>query len=395
MSEILIVGGGIAAFKALHRIQERAPGCKVTMISEEGTAACERPMLSKEFLRDTGGLRRTGVHFEGSDAVRIIQTRAQSIDRAAHRVLTTCGRSIFYDRMILATGSRNRRLPSEMDPDVLVRYLRTERDAILLRAELAEARHVAIIGGGFIGLEVAAAARSRGVKVTVIEAMPTLLSRVAPSEISSLLAQVHRENGVQIVAGASVLAVSRSDIGAIEVKTCTDTIKSDCVLAGIGVVPNVELAAECGLAIENGIVVDEHCQTSDADIFAAGEVTNYPVGALGLRTRSESWTVAADQGLVAADSALAQPGQGYREIPWLWSDQYDLNIQYLGLPVKAHRWTHHDGKREGAIVSIGWTAERNFLGAIGLNANQEIAELRRQQRKGLPMPERYLLKIAD
>jgi NADPH-dependent 2,4-dienoyl-CoA reductase/sulfur reductase-like enzyme len=384
---IIVLGGGIAGFKALRRIHELAPHRDVILVSDESATACERPMLSKEALVSTTGLRSVGA--PASDRVTVLSQRGLQIDRARRSLILQDGTSLDYDRLILATGSRPRRLPEDM-VSADVHYLRTEADADALATKLSSGRRIVIIGGGFIGLEVACAAWAKGASATVLEMSPILLARVAPASVAEHLLDLHKAQGVEIVTDTRVLRVAGRPDGTAVVETAQGHWLADCVVAGIGVLPNVELAEACGLHTDNGIVVDTMCRTSDPFILAAGEVTNYPVPSLGLRTRSESWTVAADQGEAAGEAALASGGPGYTNLPWLWSDQFGTSIQYLGLPMSAPSLRRFQGAAAGGWLELGLDGRGAFVGAIGVNANREIAELRRAMAKGFPLPQRYL-----
>lgn len=388
MGPIVIVGGGIAGFKALRRIHEIAPDREVVLVSGEGSSACERPMLSKEMLLGHAELR--SVAPPTSDRVRLIVPGwVAAINRRDRCVILATGETIAYDRLILTTGSRPRRMTDIGDGSV-VHYLRTAADAEALRSQLTPGRHLIIVGGGFIGLEVACAARQRGARVTLLELKSSLLSRVAPTSVSRHLHDLHTRNGVKIRTGVQVRSIEKGWDGRIAVETSEGPEVADCVVVGIGVIPNVELALDCGLEVDNGIVVDSRCLTSDPYIFAAGEVTNYPLPGLGLRTRSESWTVAAEHGALAGETSVSSDGPEYRSLPWLWTDQYASSIQYLGLPMSAAHLIEVQGKTTESWVEIGVDDTGRMIGAIGVNANREIAELRRNSAKGQPLPEKYV-----
>jgi 3-phenylpropionate/trans-cinnamate dioxygenase ferredoxin reductase subunit len=214
-----------------------------------------------------------------------------------------------------------------------VHYLRTIDDSLAIRARLGAIRHLLVIGGGWIGLEVAATARKRGVAVTLIEALPRLCERSVPPEVSAHLLALHRANGVEVLLGEGVKAIEDGGDGVTVAAASGRRVSGDAVVVGIGLVPNVALAQAAGIAVENGIVVDEQGRTSDPDVFAAGDVANLPLACLGRRLRLESWANAQNQAIVAAKAALGRDAR-YDELPWFWSDQYDMNLQILGLPAQ-------------------------------------------------------------
>ncbi|WP_036765575.1 NAD(P)/FAD-dependent oxidoreductase [Paracoccus pantotrophus] len=388
MTRIVIIGGGTAGFKALQEILQRQPDADVTMISDEGEAAVERPMLSKELLVSDTALRKAGAPASATGLRLIAGKRAVRIDRSTRQVALHDGERVRYDRLIIATGSRPRLPPFAVKNPGLVHAVRTEADATRLRAAMEGARSIAVIGGGFIGLEVAAAARQRGLQTVVIEAQTTLLARTAPPSLSSYLLDLHHSRGVQVMSGTTVRSVGATADNRAQVITDREAIDADLVVVGIGIVPNIELAAECGLEVADGIIVDQRCRTSDQAIFAAGEVTNYPINALGFRARTECWTAATDQGRIAGRNASGA-NEDYLDIPWLWTDQYDCNVQYLGLPLHSDRLTRHSLDAPDSWLELGWTQKGVFVGAIGVNAARQVSELRRSLRKGLPIPEKY------
>ncbi|MGO4567082.1 NAD(P)/FAD-dependent oxidoreductase [Rhizobium sp. 2YAF20] len=393
MSKIVIVGGGVAAYRALHRILELDPLCDVTLISDEDRPAYERPMLSKELLTSDKPLRSLGVRGSFPNLTQLFSTRATKVDRRQKRVLLDDGCEISYEKLILATGSRPRRLEVDNPTSERLHYLRTAVDAEKLRPFLCPGNRIAIIGGGFIGLEVAASARALGAEAVVLEAQPRLLARVAPESLSTWLHDLHKKNGVDIKLGAQVDQIAEDpSTGGMIVRTASGEIPADAVLVGIGVLPNVELAVDCGLDVDGGIAVDIHGRTSDPYILAAGEATRYPLERLGLLTRSECWTTSSDQGTIVGEAALGSLGDGYREMPWVWSDQYEASIQYLGLPLTASRMVTHPGESQNAWVDIAWDDAGRFLGAIGINSGRQISELRRALRKGLPIPAKFGLE---
>jgi NADPH-dependent 2,4-dienoyl-CoA reductase/sulfur reductase-like enzyme len=256
---------------------------------------------------------------------------AVALDRQGRQVELQDGTRIGYDRLLLTTGSRPRRLNLPGESDAPAFYLRDIADSLALRQRLVAGRHLIVIGGGLIGLEVAAAAVARGCAVTVIEVADRLMARIVGPEISAHFAQLHRARGTEILTGKVPERIEASGSGCRV--SCRDgsSRDGDLVVIGCGVVPNAEMAAAAGLKVDNGLWVDEFCRTDDQHIWAAGDVTNHVNPLLGRRLRLETWQNAQNQAIAAARNMCGDP-QPYAEIPWGWSDQLGVNLQSLGVP---------------------------------------------------------------
>jgi 3-phenylpropionate/trans-cinnamate dioxygenase ferredoxin reductase component len=251
-------------------------------------------------------------------------------DRSARTLKLADGSDLGYDKLALTTGGRARRLEVPGADRDNVHYVRTIEDIRRLREQFLPGRRLVIVGGGYIGLEAAAVAVKKGLDVTVVEAMPRLLARVAGAELSQYYASVHRRHGVDVRLGVGVQAMAGD--GRVEQVVLQDgsRLPADLVIVGVGLVPNTEIAEQAGLAVDNGIVVDVYAQTSDPEIVAAGDCTNHDNGFLGRRVRLESVPNASEQGRVAAATICGKriPHAG---VPWFWSDQYNLKLQMAGL----------------------------------------------------------------
>lgn len=335
---MLIVGAGQTGGRAALTLRERGYAGPVVLVGEEAAPPYERPQLSKAFLTGKASeadfnlatreaLGRAGIEFRASATVG-------AIDRKAREVVLTGGggERVPYAKLLLATGRRARRLPLEGPVGDRLHYLRTLEDAHRLKGVLAGGPDVVVIGGGFIGLEVASSAVELGCRTTIVELAPRLLSRAVPAPLAGILQERHRAAGVEILVGASVAGIGEAPGGRRLLVHLGDgrELGADVVLAGIGAVPRTELAEAAGLAVDDGIVVDETLATSDPDIFAAGDVCAFP-GALGPLIRLESWKNAEAQGALAARNMLGA-GERHREVPWFWSDQYELTLQIAGHP---------------------------------------------------------------
>lgn len=331
---IVIVGAGQAAAQAVQTLRSKDATCRIILLGEEDYLPYERPPLSKAFLAGDVDLDkitlRKASYFEDKAVDVRLATRVRHIHREAREVELEDGSRIAYDALILATGSRVRKLPIEGADLPGVHYLRDVADVLGLRPHIREGARIAIVGAGYIGLEVAAVARKHGAEVTVLEAQDRVMSRVAAESVSRFYENVHRDAGVDIRLNVGISRFEGD--GRFERVRLADgtAVEADIAVVGIGILPNVELAAEAGLAVDNGIVVDECCRTSDPVIFAAGDCTNHPNPLMGERIRLESVQNAVSQGKTAALAALGifEP---YAEVPWFWSDQYDLKLQIAGL----------------------------------------------------------------
>jgi 3-phenylpropionate/trans-cinnamate dioxygenase ferredoxin reductase subunit len=383
---IVIVGGGQAGGWAAKTLRAEGYGGRIVLVGDEPHPPHERPPLSKAVLAGSAG--PDVCHLFKPDAFAELALecepgeRALAIDRAAHTVLTDRNRRLHYDRLILTTGSRVRKLalPGADLPGVF--YLRTIADALALRDRLTTDARLLVVGGGWIGLEAAATARKRGAFVTVLEAADRLCARAAPPELSEFLLRLHAAHGVEVRLGAGLESLRSGQGGGIVASLADGTeLGAAAVLFGVGIVPNVELARDAGLEVRNGIVVDDQGRTSDPDIFAAGDVTDQPGARLGRRVRLESWQNAQDQAIVAAKAALGRDAR-HDPLPWFWSDQYETNIQILGLP---ERWPEavRRGDPASANFSLFYLRDGAIEAVVSVNAPRDLRAARRliEQRK--------------
>ena len=332
MDRIVIIGAGQAGAQAVASLRAEGFSGSIAMIGEEAFPPYQRPPLSKAYLsgdyaRERLFLKPDSFYAEAKCDLRL-GLAARSIDRKAKSVTLADGAVLPYDRLLIATGAAVRKLPIPGADLAGVHYLRGIADVDALRPELAAGRRLAVIGGGYIGLEVAAVARKFGLDVTVIEAESRVMARAASETVSAFYEKEHRAHGVNFLLNAMAQGLE----GGARVEAVTTNrgrVACDFVLIGVGVAADVKLAQDAGLLCENGIVVDEFARSSDPDIFAAGDCTNHPSFA-GERVRLESVQNAIDQAKHAAAAMLGK-GTVYREVPWFWSDQYDLKLQIAGL----------------------------------------------------------------
>jgi 3-phenylpropionate/trans-cinnamate dioxygenase ferredoxin reductase component len=375
-TRVTIVGGGVASAAAIAALRGDGFDGGITLVSAEETVPYERPPLSKEYLLgDTADV--TVVHDEAwyasHDVDLLLGTRATGLDLAARRVFLDGGTApLSYDTLLLATGVRPRRIPGfECDG---VCYLRTSADAADLRDRIRAAEHVAVLGGGFIGCEVAAAAIRQGKRVTLLEALPELLQRTLGPRIGGVIASIHRDAGVEVRTGQTVTGVAPRTGGGVWLSTPDGSFPCDVLVIGVGTVPNAELAAAAGLPTGGGIAVDEYFAAAPG-VYAAGDVAAQYLPRYGQRVRVEHHDTAARHGRAAARSMLGKR-EPFSDVHWFWSDQYQHSIQSAGLP---------DGS-PGAVIR-GSLDERSFSAfsldggrvraVVSLNRQQDVIETRR------------------
>jgi 3-phenylpropionate/trans-cinnamate dioxygenase ferredoxin reductase component len=373
MAAFVIIGAGECGARAAFALREKGFAGAITLIGSETHLPYERPPLSKEALVAGVGPKLVAAAKRYAEAgIDVLCGRTVlSIDRAGKRVLLDDGTDIAYDKLLLATGARPRALPGTAYGDRIA-ALRSHDDAERIRAHLAEGSHIAILGGGFIGLELAASARKRGATVTLVEGLPRILTRGVPPEIAEVVASRHAAEGVEVLCGAKVAGVEeRPD----EVRITLEDgriVAAGLLVIGIGAVPNTELAEAAGLAVENGIAVDGGLRTCDPDIFAAGDCTSYPLPLYGdRRIRLESWRNAQEQGQLAAANMLGG-AEAHSAVPWFWSDQYDMTLQIAGLADGAATTVRRE-TGEGAFILFHLDAEGRLIAASGIGPGNAVA----------------------
>lgn len=334
-STFVIVGASLAGAKAAETLRAEGFDGRVVLIGAELDRPYERPPLSKGFLAGTSAKDEIYVHaaswYAEQDVDLRLGTRATALDTAAHTLTLDGGESLGYSKLLLTTGSTPRRLDVPGIDLGGVFTLRTVGDAEALRAAIGRGGSVVVVGGGWIGLETAAAARGYDAGVTLLEPQPTPLHAVLGPELGEVFALLHRDHGVDLRVNTGVRAIRGAAGRAVGVVTdAGDELAADTVIVGVGIRPNVELAEQAGLTVDNGILVDAQLQTSDPDVFAAGDVANAHHPLLDRHIRLEHWANALHGGPAAARSMLGTD-QGYDRVPYFFSDQYDLGMEYTGL----------------------------------------------------------------
>lgn len=334
VERVVIAGAGHGAGQAVATLKQKNFAGEIVLVGDEPWLPYQRPPLSKKYLAGELAVERLlfkpeAFYDQPNIDVRL-STRVTAIDRGERRVATEAG-PIEYDWLILATGSRVRRLMIDGADLDGVHYLRNIADVDRIRADLAAAQKIVIIGAGYIGLEVAAVARQLGLEVHMIEMADRVMSRVVSPPVSTFFEREHAARGVRLSLSTGLASFTGEDGRVTGVKTNReDVIAADLIVVGIGIQPNTELAAEAGLEIDNGIVVDDRCRTGDRRIYAIGDCSAHPSRIYGGRIRLESVHNAVEQAKTAAANVCGEDAV-YDQVPWFWSDQYDIKLQIAGL----------------------------------------------------------------
>ncbi|MBB6303515.1 NAD(P)/FAD-dependent oxidoreductase [Rhizobium leucaenae] len=372
---IVIVGAGECGARAALSLRENGYQHPITLIGDEVHLPYERPPLSKQVLLAATPPQAPAVLSEMVLSERAIRhiggTPVNAIDADRKQVILSDGRTLPYHKLLLTTGAEPRRLPN-VPASRRILYLRTINDALALRPWISADMHAAVLGGGFIGLEVAASARSRGARVTVIESQERILKRGVPEPIAAVITSLHQRNDVVVKCGVAV-----GDIDANEQRVSISLsdgteITADVLVVGIGAQPRTERAMQAGIAIDNGIAVNEHLETSVADIYAAGDCCSFPHPLYGgRRLRLEAWRNAQDQGMLAAAN-LAGAARSYEAVPYFWSDQFDHTLQITGLVDEGRTVIRRD-LSDGAFILFHLDLSQRLVAASGVGPGNRIA----------------------
>jgi len=330
----VIAGAGHAAGQVVATLRQQQYAGSIVLIGDEQYLPYQRPPLSKKFL--AGEMPAERLYFKPESFYDVpeielrLQTTIGAIDRDARQVTLDGGDNIPYDKLVLALGARVRELPVAGGDLAGVHYVRNIADVQGIREDLESSRHLVIVGAGYIGLEVAAVTRTLGLDVTVVEMADRVMSRVVSPEISDFYQIEHANQGVKLRLGTGVTALhGKRRVKGVETDD-GEIIPADLVVVGIGILPNTELASAAGLAVDDGIIVDDGCRTSDTNIYAVGDCTRHPNSIYGRSLRLESVHNALEQAKTAASNICGADNQ-YAQVPWFWSDQYDLKLQIAGL----------------------------------------------------------------
>ena len=366
----VIVGTGQAGFQAAASLRTEGYAEAITLIGEEPHIPYQRPPLSKGFAlgqQDFESIALRPAEFYRDHRIELITgKKVTEIRRAAKQLKLESGKLFPYEKLVLAVGSRNRKLAikgAELDGIV---YLRSLDEAVAVRDGLKSAKEVVVIGGGFIGLELASVARALGKIVTVVEALPRLMSRAVPPIISDFHRKLHTGKGVNVLCDTTVTEIESSSGKLRSVKLSDGSkVPADLVIVGIGVVPNVELARDAGLAIANGIAVNTNLQTSDENIYAIGDCVEFPCAFAEAPIRLESVQNAADQAQCVAGT-IAGRQSAYKALPWFWTDQFDVKLQMAGISHGYDRIATR-GSAESGKLSVFYFKRKRLIGIDSIN----------------------------
>jgi 3-phenylpropionate/trans-cinnamate dioxygenase ferredoxin reductase component len=366
---LVIIGAGQAASQLMASLAQDGFAGEVCLVGDEPHLPYQRPPLSKKFLAGELALERLYVKpaafYEKAGSRLLLGQRAERIDREGRAVILADGTRLPYSTLVLATGSRPRKLPL---PGAF--YLRTIADVDVIRARMVPGKSLVVIGGGYIGLELAAVAMKLGVGVTVLEQAPRLMARGVGPVVSQFYARLHDEEGVTIRTGAVVRSLEGN--GTIKRVVCDDAqYDADIVVIGAGAVPNVELARDAGLAVEDGIVVDAQCRTDDASIWAIGDCTSQHHDLVGRRLRLESVHNALEQARIAAAAICGRKPPAI-QVPWFWTDQYDVKMQMAGLSAGHDHAVVRGNPDTGRSFAVFYMREGTLIAVDAVNRAPEF-----------------------
>lgn len=378
---IVILGAGQAAVQAIDTLRRHGHAGSIVLIGDELHLPYQRPPLSKGYLAGDRERSRLLIRQPQYYAEHAIETRlgrrAMHIDRCTQRVRLDDGSDVAYDALLIATGSHARSLPVPGADLEGVRYLRTLADVDLLRLAMPSAHRLVIIGGGYVGLEVAATCRQRGLAVTVLEMNERVMKRVVGEATANALTAAHVRNGVNVICNVRVRAIAARSDGRVGSVLCDDGSEhqADIVLIGVGAAAADQLAHDANLQCANGIVVDRHCRTSDASIYAAGDCTSHPSPRYGGHVRLESVDNALGQAATAALNILGKTSV-YDRVPWFWSDQFDLKLSVSGL-ASGHDAVVVRGDPTSRCFSTCYLGAGELLAVESLNTAQDALTARK------------------
>jgi 3-phenylpropionate/trans-cinnamate dioxygenase ferredoxin reductase component len=386
----VIVGGGMAGAIAAQTLREEGFDGKLTLLGQESNAPYERPPLSKDYLQGKAGRASIFVHPEPWYAEHAVElslgSPVTSLDPASRTVTTAAGAQLDYDKLLLATGSKPRRLEVPGADLNGMHYLRNVEDSERLKIKFAEANRVVIIGAGWIGLETAAAARAAGLDVTLLVSGDLPLQHVLGTEAAPIFAELHRSHGVDLRHRTTAVELTGTHGLVTGVMLSDGTrIDADMIIVGVGVAPHTELAADAGLKIDNGIVVDQHLRTSDPDIFAAGDIAHAYNPRLGRHIRVEHWANARRQGAVAAKAMLDQDAVDVRP-SYFFTDQYDLGMEYTGdIGPAGYDQVIFRRYPDSRQVIVFWLYEQRIQAGMNINVWDVADDIERLITSGRPI----------
>lgn len=389
-TSFVVIGGGLAAAKAAEALRDNGFDGHLTVFADEKHLPYERPPLSKEYLAGKKSLTDFTVHnsdwYRDNNVDLRLSARVAALDAADHTVSLADGTTVRYDKLLLATGSASRRPPIPGSDAGGVHYLRTYEDAVALNSVLTEGAALAVVGAGWIGLEVAAGARQRGVDVTVVEAAKQPLLAALGETVGEVFATLHRQHGVDLLLETQVEEITRADGAASGLRTRDGaSIAADAVLVAVGAKPNVELAEQAGLSMgDGGVLVDASLRTSDPDIYAVGDIAAAEHPLFGTRIRTEHWANALKQPAVAAAGMLGTPGE-YAELPYFFTDQYDLGMEYVGHAPSFERVVFRGDVAGREFVAFWLDGDDRVLAGMNVNVWDVLDDVKALIRSRAPV----------
>lgn len=390
MPTYVVVGGGLAALRGAEQLRRSDPGAEIIMFSEEAVPPYDRPPLSKEYLRGQWDLERITLAKADTLAEQRIAlrlgTRVEAIDTAAHEVRLAGGGTQPYDKLLYATGGRVRTLPLPGHDLAGVQYYRTLADADALKAAAGSGKRAVIIGAGFIGMELASSLATLGCQVTVLEVMPYIWSRFLDERLAQHIQRYCEERGVRFRTSVEVHAITGDGTVRAVAHSGGDE-PADIVCIGVGILPNTEVAAAAGLTVDNGVVVDAYLRTSDPDVYAAGDVANFPDPIFKKRRRIEHWGHAEYSGSLAAMN-MAGEQKPYDFLSYVWSDVFDLHLEFAG-EEKDYDHLAVRGSLDEHAFTVLYLKQGALQAYLGVNAPpREFRTLQRLIREQTPLQDK-------
>ena len=370
VENVIIIGASHAAADAISTLRRAGWTGSITLVGDETELPYQRPPLSKGYYKGEMAVEKLAIrnadYYTTAKVDLYLGRRAESINRDEKHIVLDGGEQLEYSHLILATGTRARYLPVDGSDLPCIKYLRTVADVDDIKNSLSADAKLLIVGGGYIGLEVAASAVKQGNRVTVLEAMDRVLARVTSPVVSEFYQNMHSQEGVDIRLNARLDKFQQIDDQYLALLADGEQLEFDCAIVGIGVIPNIELAEDAGLACDNGIIVDEFTRTADPFIYAVGDCSNHPNLIYQRRIRLESVPNAAGQAKTAA-LAICGQDQAYDQLPWFWSDQYDVKLQTAGL-LDGYDDYQVDGDIASGKFSVSYFCDGKLIALDALNS---------------------------
>jgi len=374
--EIIILGGGQAAAYAAKEIRSIDSHSNLTIVTEEKKLPYERPPLSKDYLLDKIDFEKSLFfpqnYYDENNIICLRNEKIKMVDFENKKLSSVANNHYNYDKLLIATGSKNKKLKinglDQNDDKVL--YLRNIKESKAIKDKIKVASNVTIIGGGFIGLEIASSANQMNSNVTVLERTNQLMGRVVPNQISKIIQDLHEENGNKIYLDVTIKKVIKQNNSFEIILDSNDVIKADLIIVGVGALPDTDMFINSSLKIDNGIITDEFSQTSIADVYAAGDVSNFFHPSYGLYMRLESFKHAQNHGINAGKNIVGKK-TSYNEVPWMWSDQFNLNLQLTGICNNYETFIQRGSNVEEGIIYF-FLKNRMIQGACGVGIGGKI-----------------------